>query len=648
MEVIDWAPQAAVADLSAPDTTVFTGDELVRRGYRTLGDALAYELGVLRSRDGRGIGTTVLGVPAGFVLIVDGIPRLVDGERSVLDVFDMLALHDVERVEIVRGPATALSGAGALTGVVRVARKKPGITGVALRGGGTVFLDPVNGGSAIGGGEKELVGEGTVRTGDLGARAFVRVRSGPPFLWRVHNAPTRFERIGTVTLPVSATTTTVSPGDDGALLARGTAQWGAVVADVSWGRTVTHAPLSSFSAGFVADTPERATREQVRAQLAVDRFLGPLHVEGTVGVGQHGNEVVIPLFPRRGAFLAGGELQLLSVARFANGALRLGLPITPGHRVLGGVVGDFTQLTQRSSSTDPRTGAPSPSESALVDNAGGASAGLEYQGDFPLGLHATAGLALEWRDAFPVVLAPRLGLAWDALDDVRFRASYSEGVRAPDRFDLFALGAAVVDGRVVGVADNDLLQPEHVRMLDVGVGLQPSADLRFTSRAFALRHESALSTESTGGVLRPVNLDPRVVIGGEVGAGVAPLPSSVRGLLRLDGGVAIARTIDGPDLAADQLHATLQSSSSPMAGLVVGLRGRAHALLGAAAVSPSGAVLDTFASYDPSGSLSLTLSCANILDANERTTSTLAQPFSPPATYPGPGRILSLSVEGRH
>jgi outer membrane receptor protein involved in Fe transport len=337
----------------------------------------------------------------------------------------------------------------------------------------------------------------------------------------------------------------------------------------------------------------------------------------------------------------------VSVARFASGSLRLGLPITPEHRVLGGVVGDFTQLTQRSSSTDPRSGAPSPSQSALIDNAGGASASVEYQGDFPLGLHATAGLALEWRDAFPVVLAPRLGVAWDVLDDVRLRATYSEGVRAPDRFDLFSLGTAIVDGRVLGVANNDLLQPEHVRMLDVGVSLQPSADLRFTSRAFALRHESALSTESTGGVLRPENVDPRLVIGAEAGAGVAPLPLSLRGLLRLDGGLALARTLDGPDLAADQLHATLQSSSSPVAGLVLGLRGRARHLLGAAAASPDGAVLDAFFSFDPSSSLSLTLSCANVLDANERTVSTLAQPFSPPATYPGPGRTVALSVEGR-
>jgi outer membrane receptor protein involved in Fe transport len=164
------APRAVVVDVSPQDTTVVTGDELVRRGFRTLGDALAYELGVVRTRTGRGLEYALFGVPAGIALVIDGVPAVVDGERDVLDVDELINLADVERVEISRGPATALVGAGALVGVVRVTTRKPGVTGAAVRGGGTVFVDGTSNAARVGGGEKELAAEGTLRDGDLGAR----------------------------------------------------------------------------------------------------------------------------------------------------------------------------------------------------------------------------------------------------------------------------------------------------------------------------------------------------------------------------------------------------------------------------------------------------------------------------------------------
>ncbi len=39
-----------VATLSASGAVVFTGDELIRRGFRTLGEVLAFEAGFVRER----------------------------------------------------------------------------------------------------------------------------------------------------------------------------------------------------------------------------------------------------------------------------------------------------------------------------------------------------------------------------------------------------------------------------------------------------------------------------------------------------------------------------------------------------------------------------------------------------------------------
>lgn len=130
----DDAPAAPVlAELAADDVVVISGAELLARGYRTLGEALAFEAGFVRARAAGGQRYSLYGVKNGVALVVDGVPVVVDGERDVVDVDDVLDLQEVERVEIVKGPSTTFSGAGALTGTVRVTSKRPGVTGATVR-----------------------------------------------------------------------------------------------------------------------------------------------------------------------------------------------------------------------------------------------------------------------------------------------------------------------------------------------------------------------------------------------------------------------------------------------------------------------------------------------------------------------------------
>src|SRR5439155_24234593 len=122
-------------------------------------------------------------------------------------------------------------------------------------------------------------------------------------------------------------------------------------------------------------------------------------------------------------------------------------------------------------------------------------------------LHATAGVAAEVRTAFPLALAPRAAIAWTPVDAVELRASYSEGTRAPDRYDITALAQTVVDGRVVGAGSNPDLRPEHVRMLELSTSYSPSPRLSVDVRGYGLRHEDALTSKvSDRALLVPENL----------------------------------------------------------------------------------------------------------------------------------------------
>ncbi len=635
------APQALVVDVSAKDTVVVTGDELLRRGFRTLGDALVFELGVVRERGGRGLRYSVFGIVSGMALMVDGVPQQLDGERALLDVDEMVNLADVQRVEIVRGPASSLAGAGALTGVVRVFTRTPGTTGARARVSGSAFVSSTAP-EPIAGAEHEMSGEATVRQDAYAARASVQLRSGAPMRWRMHAVPTRFERTPGTTLPVSATDLDVTGDNDDALLSRATVQAHDVVVDVAYRRTLQLSPISSVSHGLL-DDPQQTRREQLRLRAMTQHYLGPVHVEAAVTAGRHVRDDVLRLFPPGGAFADGGTLNVHLQTLSSNATVRAEVPFWLHHRVIVGAFGDLAVLHADSHATNARTGAALPSALLLNDTAVGVAAALEYQGDFAWGLHVTAGTALGWRTGFPVALAPRLGVAWDATDGVSVRAGYSEGTRTPDRFDMIALSQAVVQNRIVDVTDNTTLRPEHVRVGDVAVALAPSLNLRVAARGFVLRHEDALQDVVNVGVLTPQNAKPRWLLGGDGEARLALFAQRVQ----LQGGVAGVRTISGADVAADALTSVADVDVRVRDAVHVGARARALHRLGAAQRSPDAATFDAYAAFDPGAALSVSVVLHNLADANERTFDPDTLPFSPAALYPGAGRSLVLAVEGR-
>ncbi|HUU34504.1 MAG TPA: TonB-dependent receptor [Vicinamibacterales bacterium] len=117
------APLSAVPD----SVTVITRDELVARQATTLGDALRLVPGFAIARTG-GPGTVTSAFPRGgesdyTLVLVDGVRANAFGGGLDLS---QVPIADAERIEVVRGPQSALHGSDAIGGVVQIITAKGG------------------------------------------------------------------------------------------------------------------------------------------------------------------------------------------------------------------------------------------------------------------------------------------------------------------------------------------------------------------------------------------------------------------------------------------------------------------------------------------------------------------------------------------
>lgn len=137
--------------------SVLSGDSLRLRGIATVADALRLVPGVAVVQGGS------YGAPAALFLrggendytkvLVDGVP--VNDPGGAVDVAD-LSIDDVERIEVVRGPASVVWGSDAVTGVINIiTRHRPaGARAAAAQlaaRGGTYGNRDVTGGVQLGG-----------------------------------------------------------------------------------------------------------------------------------------------------------------------------------------------------------------------------------------------------------------------------------------------------------------------------------------------------------------------------------------------------------------------------------------------------------------------------------------------------------------
>src|SRR5437867_12453756 len=111
------APRDALSTM----VTVLRGDDLVARGITTVADALRSVAAATVVQTGSFGGVTSLFLRGGesdyVKVLLDGVPLNQPG--GAFD-FSSLTTDNVDRVEIVRGPASVLYGSDAVTGVVQI------------------------------------------------------------------------------------------------------------------------------------------------------------------------------------------------------------------------------------------------------------------------------------------------------------------------------------------------------------------------------------------------------------------------------------------------------------------------------------------------------------------------------------------------
>ncbi|WP_371377205.1 TonB-dependent receptor domain-containing protein [Sporomusa aerivorans] len=118
------------AKYSSQSTTVITKEDIEKKQAKSVEDVIFNETGVTRTVDAMGrVGISIRGAePRHTLILLDGQPVMGDFAKyqGAADEVMRLGTENVERIEIIRGAASAKYGADAIGGVVNIITKKAG------------------------------------------------------------------------------------------------------------------------------------------------------------------------------------------------------------------------------------------------------------------------------------------------------------------------------------------------------------------------------------------------------------------------------------------------------------------------------------------------------------------------------------------
>jgi vitamin B12 transporter len=401
--------------------TVLDGNALRAEGVTTLAEALRRVPGLALAR------TSSFGSPTSLFLrggqsnyvrvLVDGVPLNEPG--GVLDL-GRVPLDDVERIEVLRGPASVLYGSEAVTGVIQLftRRATAARSGRLELGGGSYGnrrgLVGVSGG--IGPVTGSLNGEHAASDGFL-----------------AYNNQYRNEQLS-MTLAAGQGTAT-----DGRLTARhqtSTYRYptgsGGALEDRDAARTERRV-LAGLDVGHRWSDRSESRVSLTASELRPRTRDGSDDAADTLGFyGFYARGIVV----RRAA-------DLRQVLRLGGATLALG--------------GEWSRETERSSSVSQSQFGDFPDEFRAARE----TRALYAQGLGDAGrVSYSTGLRLDDNSAFGTFRTARFGASWRIAGATRLRASVGNSFKAPSFFENFATGFTV---------GNPALRPERARSADLGV-----------------------------------------------------------------------------------------------------------------------------------------------------------------------------------
>lgn len=141
-EMVVTATRTEIEKDKAPSSvTIITKEEMERKNVRTIDDALKNVVGVYARRS-RGVADSATGSVVTMrglsnakrsLVLVDGIPF--NDSYSAGVTWSSIPVDSVDRIEIIRGPGSALYGGNAMGGVINIILKVPMKTQAQARGG---------------------------------------------------------------------------------------------------------------------------------------------------------------------------------------------------------------------------------------------------------------------------------------------------------------------------------------------------------------------------------------------------------------------------------------------------------------------------------------------------------------------------------
>lgn len=427
--------------------SVLEGEELRARGIQRVSDALREEAGLTLARNGSYGAVTSLFLRGGesdyVQVLLDGVPLNHPG--GAVDLAG-LTTEGVERIEIVRGPASALYGSDAVAGVVHIITREgsggEGTTGsLDVRGGSYGRLDGTL--EVRGGGESASYGVSLARHATDGILPFNNRHEN-----RVLKGSARVRLDDRSRARITARLTDRDyhfPTDfSGAVV--DTNQWSfsdETTVGVEIGRRLLGAAGAVSPGGTV---PEDAAPG--------DATPGTLDLRALVSL--HDQETGTDDAPDGPADTVGFYgYQSLNAVRRASADVRATWTVTESATLVGGGELESQRLRAFSESLSQFGDSNDRSRHTRTNRAGYLHGVLELG---PVDLNS--GVRLEDNEQYGRFFTWQAGASWNVLGATRLRASAGRGIKEPTFFEAYATGAAI---------GNPDLDPERSLSWEVGV-----------------------------------------------------------------------------------------------------------------------------------------------------------------------------------
>ena len=439
--------------------TVITADDLRLKGITTVADALADVSSAYVAQSGSHGAQSSLFLRGGeskyVKVLIDGVPANDPG--GVYD-FGSLTTDNIDRLEIVRGPASVVHGADAVSGVVNVITRRgrgPARTEVMIRAGAAP-REPIGAGA-----EPEsmsILDASAATSGHLtsGSYSLALARHSSTGLYELNNRYLNNVLSGRFQFtPIAGTEVRLALRYNDFQFNYPTSGSGQVV-DSNAMRTEDRTVL-----GIEAD---RTLSDDVRVVLALSSSLADGGTDDQMDAAG-GN-----------SFISQDKIRRRSAELRVHAAPLAGTAFTFGAQM--------EQQDQRSQFQSQSSFGPYNSNfRAARRNLGAYGEAVVTRG----ALAATIGARVDDNEQFGTFGTARVGASWRPLPATRVRATFGTAFREPSFFENYATGIG-----------NPGLEPEHTSSIDGGVEQDLFAGrLRLAATGFAQRFIDMIDYEST-------------------------------------------------------------------------------------------------------------------------------------------------------